>query len=398
MTSASQTADYYLRFLSLATTVALIVMVFTANLTPEWLWLVLAGVSAVSVILSLSMFVRLIVLTVLWSTALAVSGGAENAANALQLLLIAAAFLVLPQTRAWIIFTLVMLVQLTFITVLLAEHSQHAMHGGQSHYLGMSLSFAVAACLLALAISKVQRSLLKQHARVQQMREDQLRQEQILAMGTASAQITHELATPLATLVLSYDELAGEQPTHPLVREFARPLTQVKELLASLRTVAEQIQHQRGHLFTIAGLEKQLRLQVSLHFGQARVDWQLSGSESELMADLTLIPAILGLIRNALSYSSAEQIAVRSQCDGQIWTLHIENEVSPLTQERLQALKKLGYKAVKSDQGLGVGVLLSHATLERFSGSLRITANDDRLFIQSVQLPLQSASTTTMDT
>lgn len=388
MVSVNQTAEYYLRFLSFATAFVFFVVMFTAHQSSLWLWIALSAAALVGGILSLSIFVRFIILTCLWSLALGMSGGAENAANALQLILIAGAFLSLPTSRAWIIFGLVTAVQLVFLLLLITGNAQHAMHGGQSHYLGMSLSFFVAACLLAFAISKMQRSLSEQLIQVQQMREEQLRQEQILAMGTASAQITHELATPLATIALLHDELEVDQPEHPLVKDLTHPIRQVRDLLNNLRTVAEQIQHQRGQTFTITELEAQLRQQVALNFAQARVEWQLSNAKDVLSADLTLVPAILGLIRNALNYSTSEDVAIVSQCEGGEWLFSIRNQTSALSQERLLALKELGYKAIKSKHGLGVGVLLSHATLERFFGSLQITLSPDGTFTQAVRLPL----------
>ena len=429
---ATLTATRYLNFLLAATTVgafAMAIITFmpwavhseTTGFNSSWRWWLLTALSLCAAVLVYLLghvgttpdhrdqtFVALLSLTLLWSAGLAISGGAENAANALQLILIAAAFMTLSARHAWVIFTIVVAVQAAFLVAILvpgtftygASVHQHAGHNDalmaadHLHYLGMSATFLVAAVLLALVTLRMQRSLRQQQAEIQRAREEQLRQEQILAMGTASSQITHELATPLATISMLYDDLKEMYPTQPLVTELSLPIQQVRGLLQHLRAVSEQIQDQRQQDMRVNDLLTQLKQQVNLNFSLVKVVWRCEPVDkcATVASDLTLVPALLGLLRNAAEAGADESehnnCIVNSQVTGGHWCLHIQNRTTAQARERLREFQSLGRKAVKSERGLGFGMLLSHATLERFAGTLRIQLDEDGLFHQYILIPL----------
>lgn len=435
MQTADLTANRYLNFLMAATSVWMLGMALSTHLAwpvslqeggievdrQIWRWWLLTA-------LSLTLFVTLVLLgrvgeraneqdrtflgllslTALWSAALAISGGAQNAANAIQLILIAAAFMTLSAYRAWVVFSLVVVVQALFLLAMFTQshlgHSRGASHD-MLHYLGMSVTFLIAAVLLAVVIRRMQRSIQQQQQEVQRMREEQLRQEQIMAMGTASAQITHELATPLSTINMIYDELAERYPNQSMVADLAAPISQVRELLQHLRDVAEHIQTQRQQYLAVSEVYNQLRQQVSLNFPSAEVSWHLDPALADdehlqVYCDLTLVPALLGLLRNSLAGSALSEeggrCEVSGRLQGDIWELTLTNATTPESLARLPQITQLGQRAVGSQQGLGFGMLLSHATLERFGGSLRVHLNHQGIFSQQIQLPLKSTEPKTL--
>lgn len=233
--------------------------------------------------------------------------------------------------------------------------------------------------------------------------EAQLRQEQILAMGTASAQITHELATPLATIGLLYDELEELHPQDEAVRALAPPIQQVRVLLDDLRAVASQIQTQQQQAIELDGLHRQLQQQVSLHFSAARVAWSLPSlpdpsDTPAVIADLTLVPALLGLIRNALEASADKDgepsCSIEIRLEHDVWLMQITNPTSTDARTRLaeyeqqDLVKRMGRHALHSEKGLGFGMVLSHATLERFQGDLRVQLDEHGVFTQWIRIPI----------
>lgn len=429
MQTADLTANRYLNFLLAATSVWMLGMALSTHFAwpvplqegsvegyrQSWRWWILTilSLTLLGTLMLLGRvgaraseqdlaFLGLLSLTALWSAALAISGGAQNAANAIQLILIAAAFMTLSAARAWVIFAIVVAVQVLFLLAMLSQ--SHAIHTSAAnhdrlHYLGMSMTFMVAAVLLAVVIRRMQRSLQHQQQEVQRMREEQLRQEQIMAMGTASAQITHELATPLSTISMIYDELAERYPNQPMVADLAAPISQVRELLQHLRDVAEHIQTQRQQYLAVSDVYYQLKQQVSLNFPSAEVSWHLdpalaNDDNLQIYCDLTLVPALLGLLRNSLAGSELREEGGRCDVSGRLkgdsWELRIKNATTPESFQRLQQITQLGQQAVSSQHGLGFGMLLSHATLERFGGSLRVHLNHQGIFFQHIQLPLKS--------
>ena len=81
-----------------------------------------------------------------------------------------------------------------------------------SHYLGMWFNFLISSLVLTTSVAYIAKRMRKQDVELSFMREAQLRQEKLLALGTASAQMAHQLATPLASLRLLVDEVVEETP------------------------------------------------------------------------------------------------------------------------------------------------------------------------------------------
>ena len=94
------------------------------------------------------------------------------------------------------------------------------MHGNmQGHFIGMGINFLFSTLVVALVVGKMARSINKQQKAIAKYRENLLKQEQVTALGVASAQITHQLATPIATVQLLAEELSEDFPDNEIVKD-----------------------------------------------------------------------------------------------------------------------------------------------------------------------------------
>lgn len=347
---------------------------------------------------------QIMALTVLWVLALAISGGITNPANALLLLPVAIAFLTLSRLQAIFVLAVILIAQSLLTAALLfytphALHASHSMHTPDaSHYFGMSVTFYVAAILLAIAISVIRKRLERSQKELLELRENQLRQEQILAVATASAQYTHELATPLSTLSLLHEEFAEEFPEHPVIKEMAEPIQRVSVLLKDLRAVTHALDSNKLSIIPLVDIQAELREQITIASAQIPVDYVFQcDSRCMVLADQALLPALLNLVRNAAHEASEKgngKLLIKSFCSDSDWLLHIENPNASMTLAKLQ---QIGLKRMHSKNGLGIGMMLSHATLERFNGSLTVSlTNSERdnseIVVQEVRIPLYTCS------
>lgn len=156
------------------------------------------------------LFVALLLDTAFWITWLYFSGGATNAFISLLLLPIAIAAVILPRWAPW---TLTFISTLAYSVMLYAVPDSQMQHHGMnmsSHYLGMWFNFVISSLVLTTSVAFIAKRMRRQDAELAYMREAQLRQEKLLALGTASAQMAHQLATPLSSLRLLVDEVAEE--------------------------------------------------------------------------------------------------------------------------------------------------------------------------------------------
>jgi len=154
---------------------------------------------------------------------------------------VALLFLVLPFLQTAALLICIFTFQLAYVLQLIAMHSQHDQH---QHFMGMSASFIIAALILATVTYSLRKNLERNEKKISALREEQLRQEQVLAVATATAQMSHELATPLNTLKLWLDELNDTQNQD--LEPIPHPIERMSLLLAQLReTAANMKEHEK---------------------------------------------------------------------------------------------------------------------------------------------------------
>jgi two-component system sensor histidine kinase RegB len=341
------------------------------------------------------LFIALLLDTVFWITWLYFTGGATNAFISLLLLPIAIAAVILPRWAPWTLTFISTLAYSLMLYSVPSEPTQHGMDMG-SHYLGMWLNFVISSLVLTTSVAFIAKRMRRQAAELAYMREAQLRQEQLLALGTASAQMAHQLATPLSSLRLLVEEVAEESDDNtPAVKEMNVALSRCEQTLADLRLATELIREQQKFEISASELLNQLVQQVSLFMPQVLLEIALD-KEAEyalIETDTSLLPAILSLIENA-ARTSEELIGQQK--------VNITLDIDALIHLRLRVrdygngipsklISQLGHKLVDSPTGMGVALMLSHASFERLGGQLILGAHLEGGTVAEVTLPLNGS-------
>lgn len=131
---------------------------------------------------------------------LSLSGGASNAFVSLLLLPIVIAAVSLPASYLFFI-SLSAIASYSILLLTLPEHSMHNMDMS-NHFIGMWANFLVSVLVVTFVVGAMARVITNRERAIALQREDQLKSEQLLALGVASAQVTHQVATPLANIQL----------------------------------------------------------------------------------------------------------------------------------------------------------------------------------------------------
>ncbi len=170
-------------------------------------------------------------------------GGATNPLVSLLLPPVAVAALTLPPRLVAGIAALAVaaysLLMVSFVPLPFDDPARAA----RLHLIGMWLTFVVSVALIGWFILRMTATIRRRDAELAQAREQALRDERVLALGTLAAGAAHELGTPLATMAV----LAGELEHDAQVSADAR---------ADLKLLREQIAHCKRIISGLAGTRR----------------------------------------------------------------------------------------------------------------------------------------------
>lgn len=314
------------------------------------------------------------------------SGGATNAFVSLLLIPIAIAAVTLPPA----LLAFVALMAIGSYTILLCFLPMSVMHGNmEGHFIGMGINFLFSALVVALVVGKMARSINQRELAIAAYRENLLKQDQVMSLGVASAQVTHQLATPITTIQLLVDELHEDFPGNSIVIDMKSQLKCCTDSLDAFREMVFSIKEQTSTAITVNNLIDDILENIRVNFPD--VDIELIKKHQDdvtIMADASLLPAILNLINNAIRATKANnstKITLTSQVETENWQFIIRDYGIGFT---LEKLKQLGVNPVNSEQGLGMAVFLSHASLERLGGKLALTNHHQGGALVTLSLPI----------
>jgi two-component system sensor histidine kinase RegB len=236
-------------------------------------------------------------------------------------------------------------------------------------------------------------ALRDQYDELNQRREQALHNEQLLAVATLAAGTAHELGTPLATMKLLLDDLQAEGPDQQADIELLKQ--QVQTCHATLKNLVATAESHQRRQFPLQPADRFLhdaleRWQVIRPSARYRLDLSAQrGAAPALRPDETLQQAVLNLLNNGAD-ASLEPLELRLEWDTRDIVLHIRDHGTGVP---LEIAEQLGKPFVTSKgKGLGLGLFLSHATIERCGGDIRMYNHAEGGTEVVLRLPIEGAA------
>jgi two-component system sensor histidine kinase RegB len=310
----------------------------------------------------------------------AFSGGMENPFASLFLIPIAVAILALPPRLMGV--TALASGAGYFISTLFGRELPPVagMLGGTFglHKLGMLANFVVSAIVILFFFTRMTAAWRRSEREVAQLREQFARNEGIIALATHAASVAHELNTPLGTLTLMVDDLLQEARTPAERQEFATLNSLLEICRDRVRQLAAPAASESGY-----GQPEQVNLDTVIQ------QWQLVRPTIELhrtgsIAGFEKVDPAVGHLLQALLNNAADagEQAGMARVD-----LHLTSDEGGLRGEirdygvgfdKAQPPLPAALFRTSKARGLGIGLALSHATVERLGGALSMQATDGR--------------------
>lgn len=349
-------------------------LVYAVVATLGWLWFTRRPPRSATTV-SLTLIIDLLLIGI-W---LYLTGGYTNPLVSLLLLPIAVAIILVPLGQS-IAVTVVGVVVYTSLVLwhTPVTHEHHNANLAQLHLVGMWVTFAITAAILLLVVGALARRLRQQQSQLAQIREIRLRDEQIIALGLSAAAVAHRLGTPLNTMTLLVEEMRSSVPKNSaLVDDLSLMESQLRLCsghLQQLSTAAMQARTAQLEMLSAHDWMMRLRESATLLWPGAAIEWQQPFPDCPVAVDATLDQAVLNLLANAITASpSWVAISAREQAGGRL-ELIVEDHGDGLESALEGAL---GDQVVSSENGLGVGLFLSNATIQRLGGTLKARVSAD---------------------
>lgn len=326
------------------------------------------------------------------------TGGSTNPFITYYLVPITIAAATLPWLYAWIIATASM-AGYTFLMLFFEPVPQlsHGMIAGtiSLHVLGMWLNFGLSAGLVTFFIYKMAHALRRRDQTLSRTREAALRNEQVLAVATQAAGTAHELGTPLSTMAVLLKEMREDAKDDPVLSK------DIDLLRTQVDTCKSRLQH------LVANADRRRLAEPELHpagewLAQVVQRWlvlrpdvshQLEIADRRgmptLAVDATLDQALLNLLNNAAD-ANPENITVSLDWDIDDVVIDIRDHGPGIA---MSIADQLGDTFVSTkSKGMGIGLFLTHATINRFGGGVSLYNHQEGGTLTEVKLPRQDIS------
>lgn len=259
-----------------------------------------------------------------------------------------------------------------------------------THVLGMWLEFMISAAVVSYFAVEMAQAVRIRDAQLTRIREEILRNERIVALGTQAAGAAHELSTPLATMSVVIGEMRADCNSQEQLDNLNILNDQVHSCKRTLDSLLAHAQESSSELsleeFFRALLDEWQLLRPTVHY---RLHVNGSQPSPHLRAELALRSALLNLLNNAAD-ASPDELDIHLRWDTANITLEIHDHGSGLTPE-VAARAGSAFFSTKQE-GRGLGLFLANATLEKLGGSVSLTNREGGGATTEVILPLRSVS------
>jgi two-component system sensor histidine kinase RegB len=259
----------------------------------------------------------------------------------------------------------------------------------------MWLNFLLSAVIIAFFIVRMAAAIRARDAELSLQKEEALRNERIVALGTLAAGAAHELGTPLSTMAVVLGEMKNDYADRP---ELARDISVLRSQVDACKSTITRMIAEAGQARAEGGGERPLN--EFLHETLER--WRLvrpgvaltenlagPAPAPAVLTEQTLQQAIVNLLNNAAD-ASPESVELEGSWDRNQLRLEIRDRGPGLSGEAERLAGRGFFSTKPAGEGNGIGLLLARATLERLGGRISLRPRTGGGVCTLLELPLRN--------
>ena len=403
------------------------------RLPEQQLWLVVLSAGAINVYTSMRMqsdevvseleiFTQVCIDVFSIAALLYLTGGASNPITWVFLLPVIITAIMLPQAYAWymVILTTSLYTMLIAFNIPLPSVEPHIpdpsmmmaniesyqmlqhMHEMNDksyfslHMFGMWFGFVFSAGLVGFFVVELARTLRSQERSLSKARENALRDERVVALGTLAASAAHDMGTPLGTIAIVSHELERDYPSHRYPELFEKmriiqdQITRCKEALSLMSASAGEMRAESGGVIGLIDYLEDVINQWRTHLPGIKLSYFIDPDvalDAKIIAELTLTHSLINILNNAAEASPIELgIEFHAKWDLDFITIKVRDFGSGFPADIVESAGK--QPVVSKKRGLGVGLFLTYATINRLGGVIKLFNCESGGAIVEITLPL----------
>ena len=340
--------------------------------------------------LAYEVFSYLLIDSVLIVALMYFTGGANNPFITYLLVPIVISAATLSWVLTWILCVLAMLAYgglLFFYVPLASLNSQLAQLGLSLHIVGMWLTFVLSALFIAYFVVEMALQSRHQAKQVAHFREQSIQNEHLMLLASQAASTAHELGTPLTTLKILTHELLQQAKDKDSQADLELMLNQIDLCKNKLNNLSQQDSLKQSPCQDLMSLIDNTLQQWLLMRPSAEYHWQekIASSSPTAQYPQVLQQAIINLLDNAMD-ASKDSLRISLNWGKESWAFQIKDTGHGLHQEFT-----LPNSPVNSQQGMGIGLMLSHSSIQRLGGKVTMVNDKSGGCLTEIKMPFSQS-------
>lgn len=314
------------------------------------------------------------------------TGGISNPLISYLLVLLALTATLLPQTYVNVFSLASILIYTSFLLLDLTTDHEMAMTSDneetafQLHLVGMWVIFLVSAILISVLITRMASAIQVRELNLAEARETELRNEQLVAIGTLSAGTAHALGTPLSTmavLLTELDKLNAEELKRADIKGdislLRQQVTRCKNSLTQLIRYYNKDNPEEDEKLSLETFAEDIQDYIINIHPTSSIEFQINDHADVIVtSNLSVKHAVINIIENAIKAAQSHVNVSFDIVEGTPAKFEISiNDDGPGIPAEI--MDKLGEPFISSRrEGMGLGIFLANAAIQRLGGSIKM--------------------------
>jgi two-component system sensor histidine kinase RegB len=270
------------------------------------------------------------------------------------------------------------------------------------HIYGMFVCFLLAAVLLVLFVTRINRNVRDQDLRLAELRQQSAEEGHIVRMGLLASGAAHELGTPLATLSVILNDWE-RMPALRADAEIAMEIVEMQTQLNRCKTIVSGILRSSGE----ERGENSERTSLVAFIDGVVDDWEESRNPNRfeytnrldvdvaIASDVLLQQILYNVLDNAFEASPA-WVGIDISQDGEMLSITVRDAGPGFAPDMLAEFGK-PYRSTKQKPGSGLGLFLVVNVLRKLGGHATASNVPTGGAIVELRLPISALSVEAAD-